>query len=140
MSLALTLHYAAQGVHIASQSSARTKHGIIWNCLAVIFSCTWLAIHPNIPGPNISRWVIFLRRVRLIFVAMVAPEAVMMWAMKQWIAAYKLGKKYKCMFALSPKNLKLIADIALILYCLSTVRMDPAPWLFCHHGRFLGLR
>ena len=99
MSLALNLHYAAQGIHIVASpsSSARTKHSMIRNCLAVIFSCTWLAIHPNIPSPNTSRCATFLRRVRLTFVAMVVPEAVMMWAVKQWIAAYKLGKKYKCM-------------------------------------------
>jgi hypothetical protein len=28
-------------------------------------------------------------------VAMIAPEAVILWAMRQWISAYKLGKKYR---------------------------------------------
>jgi hypothetical protein len=31
-------------------------------------------------------------------VALFAPEAVIMWAMRQRIAAYQLGCKYECMF------------------------------------------
>jgi hypothetical protein len=31
-------------------------------------------------------------------VAMIAPESVIIWAMNQWIAAYKLGYKYRCAF------------------------------------------
>jgi hypothetical protein len=116
MSLALTIYYAAlQGAQalpiggISSEELAaspsppivRTKTTIIWSCLVTIFSCTWVAVHPNIPGPDAPRWATFLRRVRLMIVAMIAPEAVILWAMRQWISAYKLGKKYQCVFILS---------------------------------------
>jgi hypothetical protein len=82
----------------------RTKIGIIWSCLVTIFSCTWVAVHPNIPGPNGTRWSIFLRRVRLMVVALLAPEAIIIWAMRQRINAYKLGHKYRCMFIFSTHN------------------------------------
>ena len=81
-----------------SPPSVRTKIGIIWSCLVTIFSCTWVAAHPNIPGPNAKWWLIFLRRVRLMVVALLGPEAVIFWSMQQWITAYKVGHKYRCMF------------------------------------------
>jgi hypothetical protein len=115
MSLALTIYYVAlQGVQalpigtssevlVASPSPpiVRAKSTIIWSCLVTIFSCTWLAVHPNIPGPDTPRWATFLRRVRLMVVAMIAPEAVIVWAIRQWISAYKLGNRYRSEFIVS---------------------------------------
>lgn len=112
MSLALTMYVAlGQGVQalpiatrseelIASPSppNFRTISTIIWSCLITIFSCTWVAVHPNIPDLDRPRWKIFLCRVRLMVVAMIAPEAVIVWAMRQWIVAYRLGNKYRCVF------------------------------------------
>ena len=42
-----------------SPPSVRTDIGIIWSCLVTIFSCTWVAAYPNIPGPNAKWWLIF---------------------------------------------------------------------------------
>lgn len=112
MSLALTVYYAAlQGTQalpingissklVASPSPpmVRTKTTIAWSCLVTIFSCTWVAVHPNIPGPDTPQWANFLRRVRLMIVAMIAPEVVILWAVRQWIAAHKLRETYRCMF------------------------------------------
>ena len=30
----------------------RTIWSIVWSCLVTIFSCTWVAVHPNIPCPK----------------------------------------------------------------------------------------
>lgn len=81
-----------------SPPSVRTKIGIIWSCLTTIFACTWLALHPNIPSSEAGRWTIFFRRARLMVVATIAPESIIVWAAYQWIAAYKLGYKYRCAF------------------------------------------
>src|ERR1700691_5725134 len=48
-----------------SPPSVRTKTSIVWSCLVTIFSCTWVAVHPNIPGPNAKRWPVFLHGVGL---------------------------------------------------------------------------
>ena len=40
--------------------------GYLWSCLATIFACSWVSIHPNIPAPWYeSWWRIFLRHGRL---------------------------------------------------------------------------
>jgi hypothetical protein len=87
-----------------SLPNGRTKTSIIWSCLVTIFSCTWVAVHPNIPGPDTTRGSAFVRQVRLLVVALLAPETVICWAMRQWIAAYKLGHKYRCMFISSSQE------------------------------------
>ena len=68
---------------------------ILWSCLATILACSWVSIHPNIPGPNESRWRIFLRRLELMFWAVVGPEMIISWAFRQWLGARCLEKLYK---------------------------------------------
>ena len=29
----------------------RTMWDSLWSCLATIFACSWVSVHPNIPGP-----------------------------------------------------------------------------------------
>jgi len=118
MLLALVIHYlASQGVQALplaaisqtlppTADAIRTKSNIVWSCLFTIFSCTWAAVHPNIPGSDMGCITNFLYRVRLMMLALIAPELTISWAMRQWIAARRLGKKYKGKFG-----------------------------IFCHHGR-----
>ena len=73
----------------------RSIWDILWSCLATIFACSWVSIHPNIPGPNESSWRIFLRRLELMFWAVVAPEMIITWAFRQWIGARHLENLYK---------------------------------------------
>ena len=73
----------------------RTIWGILWSCLATIFACSWVSIHPNIPAPNESSWRIFLRRLELMFWAVVSPEMIITWALRQWSGARHLEKLYK---------------------------------------------
>ena len=73
----------------------RTLWDILWSCLATIIACSWVSVHPNIPGPNESSWRIFLRRLELMFWAVVAPEMIITWAFQQWLGARHLGKLYK---------------------------------------------
>ena len=62
----------------------RSIRDIFWSCLATIFACSWISVHPNIPAPNESRWRVFLRRLELMF-----------WALRQWLVARRLEKLYK---------------------------------------------
>jgi len=62
-----------------------------------LFSCIWIALHPNIPGPDDSRLRIFLRRVELMVLALIAPEFVVLWAMRQWLVSRRLTEKYRAL-------------------------------------------
>ena len=73
----------------------RSIWDILWSCLATIFACSWVSIHPNIPGPTESQLRIFLRRLELMFWAVVSPEMVITWAFRQWSNARRLEKLYK---------------------------------------------
>ena len=73
----------------------RTIWNLLWSCLATIFACSWVSVHPNIPGPNESSWRIFLRHLELLFWSVVAPETIITWALRQWLGARYLEKLYK---------------------------------------------
>ena len=78
-----------------SPADQRSIWDILWSCLATIFACSWVSIHPNIPGVNESSWRIYLRRLELMFWAVVAPEMIITWAFRQWLGARHLQKLYK---------------------------------------------
>ena len=73
----------------------RSIWDILWSCLATIFACSWVSVHPNIPGPNESSRRVFLRRLELMFWAVVNPEMLITWALRQWSSARRLEKLYK---------------------------------------------
>ena len=68
---------------------------IVWSCLATLFACSWVSVHPNIPATNESSWRIYLRRLELMFWAVIAPEMIITWALRQWLGARHLEKLYK---------------------------------------------
>ncbi|KDQ49494.1 hypothetical protein JAAARDRAFT_165562 [Jaapia argillacea MUCL 33604] len=73
----------------------RTMAGIISSCLTTLFTCTWVAIHPNIPAPYETSLEITLRRIRVMVYTLIAPELVFVWAMREWIDAGKIARNYK---------------------------------------------
>ena len=72
----------------------RTLSDILWSCIATIFACTWLSIHPNIPAPDEKRWKSALRRLELMYWSLICPEMIICWACRQWFAAQSLRAKY----------------------------------------------
>ena len=52
----------------------RTIWDIIWSCLVTIFSCCWVSVHPNMPGPDDSLTKKALRRLKLMLWSIFAPE------------------------------------------------------------------
>lgn len=63
--------------------TGRSTLNILWSCLATTFACTWVSVHPNIPFFGHNKWAVRRWRVFLMFLALLAPEIMIMWAMKQ---------------------------------------------------------
>ncbi|KDR77510.1 hypothetical protein GALMADRAFT_65626 [Galerina marginata CBS 339.88] len=72
----------------------RSTTDIIWSCLATIFACTWVALHPNIPGPKEGKARIVLSRIELMFWSIVVPEMILLWALRQRRGARHIAHKY----------------------------------------------
>ncbi|KAF8972236.1 hypothetical protein BDZ97DRAFT_1752822 [Flammula alnicola] len=73
----------------------RSEWDIVWSCLVTIFACCWVSVHPNIPGPREGRYRVALRRLEILAWALIAPELIILWAIRQWKGARFLAKKYK---------------------------------------------
>jgi hypothetical protein len=73
---------------------ARGVNDIIISCFATIFACTWSAVHPNIPAPTDCWWTCFKRQVLTMIYALLAPEAVTAWALRQRLAARTIADEY----------------------------------------------
>ncbi|KAK0219428.1 hypothetical protein EDD85DRAFT_346767 [Armillaria nabsnona] len=96
LSMVQTRLGAAQGNDESSnESSNRTTWDIIWSCLATIFACTWLAVHPNVPNRYMrekGQLFLGLHRVKHMLLAIICPEAIIMWAFRQRLVASVLSK------------------------------------------------
>ncbi|KAK0471327.1 hypothetical protein IW261DRAFT_1612181 [Armillaria novae-zelandiae] len=83
----------------------RTVLSIIWSCLATIFACTWVAVHPNVPGRDITTkgaTCCALERLKIWSMTILAPEVIVAWAAEQFIVAWKLRHgKYKTIAVMS---------------------------------------
>ncbi|THU93054.1 hypothetical protein K435DRAFT_576186, partial [Dendrothele bispora CBS 962.96] len=85
----------------------RTVEEILYSCLAVVFACTWVAIHPNIPrlfetkhgyeikdSFTISGARVVAQDVITMILSLLAPELIVVWALREWFAARKIAEKY----------------------------------------------
>jgi hypothetical protein len=70
----------------------RLMFGIVWGCLSTIFLCAWVSVHPNIPKPQRLEGI--YRRFQLLFWMLVAPELILVLAMRQWVAAGRVAGIY----------------------------------------------
>ncbi|KAF5309915.1 hypothetical protein D9619_010541 [Psilocybe cf. subviscida] len=82
----------------------RTVHSIIQTCFLTIFVCVWKSAHPNINGPRDSWWTCTKRKVVTIFCVLVVPEMVLLWALRQRLAAKIIAEKYNEEFAVIEKT------------------------------------
>ncbi|KDQ50589.1 hypothetical protein JAAARDRAFT_41904 [Jaapia argillacea MUCL 33604] len=76
-------------------SQRRTFESIIYSCVATLAACTWVSVHPNIPGLEAGSFKIFLFRLKYMVMALIAPELLLTWAIRQWIVAGRLADKYR---------------------------------------------
>jgi hypothetical protein len=82
----------------SSNNSPRTLWDIIWSCAATLFACTWTAIHPNIPGMDEGKVATTSRRLFIMVMALIAPELIITWAVRQFFSARKAAKDFNDAF------------------------------------------
>lgn len=73
----------------------RTIWNIIWSCVVTIPACTWVTVHPNVLAQDENKFTIVLRRVKIVLFALVMPELIIMWAVRQWLIARALGRRVR---------------------------------------------
>ncbi|KAF4609604.1 hypothetical protein D9613_012259 [Agrocybe pediades] len=76
-------------------SNKRSIWNIIYSCLATLFACSWVSVHPNVPTPCLSGIKHGIRRLELMVWSIIAPEYTIFWATAQWVSARKIETKYK---------------------------------------------
>ena len=87
-------------------NNCRTRWNIIWSCLSTVFLCTWVTLHPNIAiAPDTRRvgWIersvwhplrfLMKNRLPLFLCALVAPEYILAWAIRQYIQAGEIQRQ-----------------------------------------------
>jgi len=72
----------------------RKELEIIWGCIATILASSWVAVHPNLPHPDDSKVKKNLRRIELMFWAIITPELIIYWAMRQWHGAWWMETEF----------------------------------------------
>ncbi|KAH9487385.1 hypothetical protein JR316_0001460 [Psilocybe cubensis] len=73
----------------------RSIWSIIWSCTATIFACTWISVHQNVPAPNDSSIRVLGRRLAIMLNLFIAPEMVIVWTTRQYLAASVIVKRHK---------------------------------------------
>ena len=88
----------------ADVTHSRTIWNIIWSYLATFFSCTWVAIHLNMPCPkqreaknHFQKWIwnpllSFMEHCLPLFIcALLVPEYILAWVIWQYLTAQKIA-------------------------------------------------
>ncbi|KAJ8461951.1 hypothetical protein ONZ45_g18109 [Pleurotus djamor] len=71
----------------------RSAIQIMWSCLFIIFTCTWTAIHLNVPPPQVSlsKWRKLWWRIMIMLWTLMLPEMMVSWATYQWKKAREIS-------------------------------------------------
>ena len=96
------------GNHCSDLGHCRTIWNIVWSCLITIFSCTWVAVHPNVPCPKrrkeggwFQKWIrnpllsFVEHRLPLLVCALFVPEFILTWAIRQSLRAKEIARDNK---------------------------------------------
>lgn len=73
----------------------RSLFNIIWGSLTTMFICVWVSVHPNVPLPYEGVWKRLGRRLLLMLSAVIAPELIVSWAVRQWYVARQIREEYR---------------------------------------------
>ncbi|KAF8511833.1 hypothetical protein BU17DRAFT_77472 [Hysterangium stoloniferum] len=79
----------------ASNNAPANHRQVQRSCLPTIFACSWVSVHPNMPEPGEAWWPVMLRRLELMVWAIIAPELIIYWAVRQWNGARRLERRYR---------------------------------------------
>ena len=96
------------GNHCGDFGHCRTIWDIVRSCLVTVFSCTWVAVHPNVPCPKkrkasgwIQKWIknpllsFAEHRLPLLVCALLVPEFILTWAIRQSLRAREIAHNNK---------------------------------------------
>jgi len=61
----------------------------------MMFACTWITVHHNIPAPGDSEWAVLKRRLTIMGFFLLTPELVIWWAARQHFVVRYLMKKHE---------------------------------------------
>ena len=99
-------HRSLAANHCTDLTHCRSIWNIVWSCLVTIFSCTWVVVHPNIPCPKTreaNSWIgkciwnpllsFAEHRLPLFICALLVPEYVLAWAIRQFFGARGIAKQ-----------------------------------------------
>jgi hypothetical protein len=73
--------------------TCRTVSDVVQSCFATIFICTWVSIHPNVPAPGESWGTMLVRRLFIMTIAILAPELVVAWSVREMLIAFKVANR-----------------------------------------------
>ncbi|KAJ7130462.1 hypothetical protein C8R44DRAFT_613877, partial [Mycena epipterygia] len=82
-------------INFCDAIDSRSLFSIVWGCLTTIFACTWVSVHPNVPPPDQGQLALFWRRLKMMLIAVVAPEVMVGFAARQLWAARKFSKEFE---------------------------------------------
>jgi hypothetical protein len=74
----------------SAAGNTRTIWNIVWSSLVTLFACIWVAIHPNVPAFADGTRTKLMQRAKLLLTAVIAPEFIILFAMRQWVCAHKV--------------------------------------------------
>ncbi|KAJ6523047.1 hypothetical protein B0H19DRAFT_1202211 [Mycena capillaripes] len=75
-------------------NNCRRLFDILWGCLTTIFAATWISVHPNVPPPDQSWLALLRRRLKMMLIAVIAPEVMVGFAARQFIMARFWSNKF----------------------------------------------
>ena len=75
------------------EPDTRGTFNLLSICLITLFLCVWTSIHLNLPGSDQRFWPKFLRRLKWIIGALLAPEILIATAGKQYQIAKRLQQE-----------------------------------------------
>ncbi|KAG2051791.1 hypothetical protein BDR06DRAFT_573822 [Suillus hirtellus] len=80
----------------APSFTTRTLGTIIFSSVLTLFACIYSAIHPNISSPKESgHHYIIWRQLSMTIMALIAPELIVAWAMRQWFSAHQVTRQFE---------------------------------------------
>jgi hypothetical protein len=75
--------------------TTRTLWTIVSSSVITLFACIYSAVHINIPSPKDSPYRILRRRLGIMIMALIAPELMVIWAMRQWFSARHVTRQFE---------------------------------------------
>ncbi|KAF7982744.1 hypothetical protein HWV62_26626 [Athelia sp. TMB] len=101
----------------------RTVLDIVWSSLATIFACAWVAVHRNVPDPGSGSIRVNLERVIITICALLVPEYIIGWALRQRLMAVHIARKNAKLSKTArddyittlPKQINLLLDDAVLV-------------------------